>query len=346
VSPSGDDRERITQGERHRRAVDVTTRQLAVARTAPLAVQGAPPLPGQRVAPPDPRPVRRPPWSRRGPTRVPARADGRRVPSFLVLGAQKAGTTWLHAMLGRHPAVFLPGAKELHYLDHRRNHALGIDWYAAHFADAPAHTVLGEATPNYLWASGEFAQEWTQDGWPGDWKHGMPERALAGLGRDLRLVVLLREPVARAVSAFHHHLQVPGRLDPDLPFTENVRRWGIAHMGFYAAHLERWLEVFPREQVHVRLFEELIADPQPGLDAICDHVGVGALPLPDDVLQRPVHRGSRFRSDDGRYWFDEDHERLAIDHDDLALLREVYAPQNERLATLLGRDLTVWATGG
>lgn len=334
--------ERADQQERHRRAMEKAKQEREERfGDRPLAVAPSPPLPGQRVTPPDP--ARTTPRRWFGGSDGPGeRADGRRVPSFLVIGAQKAGTTWLHEMLGEHPDVFLPSPKELHFLDHRRNYDLGIDWYADHFVDAPKGAVLGEATPNYLWSSPHLQGRWTDERFAVGWKHSQPERAAATLGRDLRLVVFLRDPVARAVSAFNHHLQVPGRLDPELSFRENATRWGIVHMGFYAAHLERWLTVFPREQVHVRLFEEVLQDPAPAMDAVFRHVGVEPVAIPEQRLRERVHGGTKHRDASGTYWFDEDHTQVAMTPDDIDGLREVYAPENERLAELLGNDLSAW----
>ena len=275
---------------------------------------------------------------------VSATSDAR-LPSFLVIGAQKAGTTWLHAMLGDHPHVFMPTPKELHFFDLRRHYDRGLGWYAAHYRGAAADAVLGEATPNYLWTSDHLAAEWAKPKFfRRGWMHSVPERVRARLGSDLSLVVMLRDPVARAVSAFHHHMHVEGRLDRDAPFEELVKTWGIAHMGFYAAHLERWFEVFPRERVQVLVFEDVMAEPQPALDAVCDHIGVDRITLPPARLSERVHGGTKHRGNDGQYYYDEARTQLAISHDDLAMLRDLYAPENRRLARLLGRDLDAWSS--
>ena len=153
---------------------------------------------------------------------------------------------------------------------------------------------------------------------------------------------MLRDPVARAISAFYHHVRVGGRIDPARSFAENAATWGIVHMGFYAAHLERWLDVFRKDRFLVMIFEEVMQDPQTHLTSVTTHVGLPPLELPPERLQQRVHGGTKYRGDDGQYYYDEDRTQLAISHDDLDMLREVYRPENEHLGALLGRDLDPW----
>src|SRR5262249_23760132 len=78
-----------------------------------------------------------------------ASAARRRLPDFLIIGAQKAGTTSLHAYLSQHSSVSPPVTKEVHFFDHEFHR--GNTWYRAHFrrADGPL-TITGESTPYYL----------------------------------------------------------------------------------------------------------------------------------------------------------------------------------------------------
>ena len=72
------------------------------------------------------------------------------LPDFLILGAQKAGTSSLHSMLSRHPQIFLTRPKETHFFDGPKKFARGLDWYRSHFPPQQAaerHWVAGETTP-------------------------------------------------------------------------------------------------------------------------------------------------------------------------------------------------------
>jgi hypothetical protein len=109
-----------------------------------------------------------------------------RLPDFVVIGAQKAGTTSLHAALAQHPQVFLPTTKELHYFSSGFDQPLAS--YGAHFGPAKAEQVCGEATPYYLF-------------------HPAAPQRLAACLPKARLIVLLRDPVARSLSHYFHAIR-------------------------------------------------------------------------------------------------------------------------------------------
>src|SRR6188508_2795579 len=108
------------------------------------------------------------------------------LPTFIGIGAQRAGTTWAYNCLAEHPQVFMTRKKELHFF--YVNYSRGLDWYAAQFAGAGSAVARGEITPDYLYH---------------------PE-ALSNIARDVpdvRLFVILRNPIDRAVSAYALHAQ-------------------------------------------------------------------------------------------------------------------------------------------
>ncbi len=105
------------------------------------------------------------------------------LPDFLGLGVQKGGTTTLHEWLSSHPQVHLPPVKELHYFS--LHHERGPAWYAAQFADAPPGSVCGDITPYYIF-------------------HPEAPRRIQALLPEARLIVLLRDPVERALSQYFH----------------------------------------------------------------------------------------------------------------------------------------------
>lgn len=282
------------------------------------------------MAGPGPRRHRHRPWRRPRPT-------------FLTIGAQKAGTSWLHRMLDQHPQVLMSKRKELQFFGHPERYAEGVEAYLANFADASwRHRAIGESTPNYLWASTYRNHEWggVNDSHPA-FRWGTPQRVVDVLGDEVRLVVLLRDPVDRAVSAFYHHLRAKGdRLDRQAPFVDNARRWGIVTMGFYAAHLERWLAHVPAERFLVLLQEEVRAHPSAALAAVHDHIGVRPAPVEEPAAE--VHVGTKHLGDDDVGYWDEARTQVAIGPDERALLEEAFAPENARLERLLGRPLTPW----
>jgi len=109
-----------------------------------------------------------------------------RLPSFLVLGTQKGGTTTLFSLLSQHPQVHLPDCKEVHYFS--LHHEQGPDWYAQHFSAAREDQHCGDITPYYLF-------------------HPQAPARIQGLLPEARLVILLRDPVERALSHYFHALR-------------------------------------------------------------------------------------------------------------------------------------------
>jgi hypothetical protein len=163
------------------------------------------------------------------------------LPNFLVLGAEKAATTWLARGLGEHRSVFMPAEKELFFFSSRFER--GLDWYATHFLGWSGEPRVGEATPVYL-------------GHP-----AAPERIRTTLG-EIELIVSLRHPVDRAYSAYWHNLR-QGRLPADSEFSGCLQAdaWELRSRGEYHSHLARYLRLFPRDRLLVLLYDRIRDDP-------------------------------------------------------------------------------------
>lgn len=208
----------------------------------------------------------------------------KRLPDFVILGAQKAGTTSLFAYLAAHPAITPPAQKEIHFFDRQWN--LGVDWYLKQFPqDLPAGHLTGEATPYYLY-------------------HPLaPERLAAVLPRA-RLLVLLRDPVARAISHFHYARSIereplasleealaaePGRMAGqaealstgavDLSFAHQNHSY--VDRGRYCPQIRRWFACLPREQFLFLRAETFFAKPHHVLAQVCDFLGIEPPPQMD-----------------------------------------------------------------
>jgi hypothetical protein len=211
----------------------------------------------------------------------------RTLPGFLVIGAQKSGTTSLFQYLARHPGIALATPKEVHYFDF--NHHRGVGWYRSHFPlarslAAERRAAIGEVTPGYLFDPDVPARVYAHD--PG-----------------LKLIALLRDPVDRALSHYHHErgrgrewrtfeqaVEDERRLDALVrrrPEDASLARVGVRRFpaylarGLYAEQLERWLELFPREQLLVVLSDELARDPRAALARIAAFLDVPEHELPE-----------------------------------------------------------------
>lgn len=247
----------------------------------------------------------------------------RPLPDFLVLGAQKAGTTALYEYLRRHPQISGPSWKEVSFFD--RHWARGESWYRGNFPNV-ARTRgkhVGEASPSYVF-------------------HPLAPQRVQEVVPEARLIVLVRNPVDRALSQYNHEVAL-GR--EALPFEEALdaeeerlrgeqermaadpryfsREWWshtYKARGRYAEQLERWLAVFPREQLLVLPSDDLGSEPARAHAQVLEFLG--ASPQRLDSYPRVYEREYEPMKAETR-------ERLAAEFEE----------PNRRLYELLGRDL-------
>ena len=244
----------------------------------------------------------------------------RPLPNFLILGAQKAGTTALYAYLRWHPHITGPAFKEVSFFD--RHYGRGERWYRAHFP-ARRRPLVGEASPSYLF-------------------HPLAPERVRALVPEARLIALLRNPVDRAFSHYHHEVAL-GR--EQLSFEDAIDReedrmrgelermirepdyfshawWNYTYLarGRYAEQIERWLGVFPRDQLLVLFTEELSARPAETYRTVlgflrADRHELGSYPRIFEQSYGAMSSATRGR------------------------LESSFAEPNRRLSALLGRDL-------
>jgi hypothetical protein len=179
------------------------------------------------------------------------------MPHFLGIGAQKAATTWLGRNLRCHPELYLPCRTELHYFDRHFHRSLGF--YSRKLA-AGADRVRGEITPAYSILPVERI------------------RFIHALIPSLRLIFLMRNPVDRAWSQALMRLSKRKRRPieqiPEDELLEHLRRDSSRRLGDYAAILDRWLSVFPREQLYLAFFEDVAERPRELLGEVFAHLAV------------------------------------------------------------------------
>lgn len=239
----------------------------------------------------------------------------RPLPDAIVVGAMKAGSTSAYALMLEHPLVRGPGGKEVHFLD--RHFERGESWYRSHFPAAlPGRDwVAVESTPYYL-------------------SFPLAPARLAELVPDVRLVVLLRDPVERAVSQWkqrsaegretrtlaavlEEERSLPDEVTVAPGFdTERHRRQILVH-GHYAIQLRRWLAAFGRDQILIVDSRDLFSEPQATMGRVFGFLGLDAVAV-HDVSPRNVG------------------DQRRIDPSTRAALGAYYRPFNEELFELLG----------
>jgi hypothetical protein len=223
--------------------------------------------------------------------------------------------------------------KEIQYFDLPERYALGPGWYRSNFPirplDAEAMQAF-ESTPNYLF------------------RPDVPARIQALLP-DVRLIAVLRDPAARAVSAYHHEvrkgrerlslmealLAEPVRISDALQQQDYsspaLRNCSYQMRGHYAEQLERYLQYFDRSQLLVVRSEDLFTNPSSVAADITEFLGLS--PMPPGVT---FPRLNTARRDGGS---------STVPDDVRALLAEHFERHNERLESLLGRSMQ-WDSGG
>lgn len=201
----------------------------------------------------------------------------RMSPSFLIVGAQKAGTTFLHQELVRHPDVRPPLTKEIHFLDDRFGR--GLPWYLGHFARYDeSGGITGESSPGYLFHP-----------------HA-PDRARRLLP-GVRAVVLLRDPVQRAYSHYRHERRLGFETEPTFAraveredertaaallaveldperVSHEMRHFTYVARGRYAEQLARWTDALGRDRVLVVMSSDLFGEPRRVLDEVETFLGL------------------------------------------------------------------------
>lgn len=267
------------------------------------------------------------------------RDDKIRKPNFLIIGAQKAGSTWLYDRLRQHPEVFLPEAVELLFFNRRNcEEPDKIQNYLSNFAAASSHQrLVGEKTPGYFWTADQRRLEGQP---PENFNRHIPQSVRRVLGPDLKLIVSLRHPVWRAISAYGHHGK-RHRIKQDETLTEVSRRFGILDIGFYDDHLQAWEKVYSRKQIEVLIFErDIREDPATGLNRVHSFLGLTPPEGRDDITIIS-NAGAEMKIDDDRIDLGIDGLQL-IRPDDVRYLLEQYAETIERLEKRFHGRLDCW----
>ena len=178
------------------------------------------------------------------------------LPTFVVIGAPKAGTTSLHRYLAAHPQVFMSEPKELHFFVRDRGWRRGLGWYEERFASAGDALARGESSPGYALAPH----------WP-----SMPGR-MAEVLPDARLVYLVRDPVERAISHFAQQWRMGKERKPIVrALLENPLYLDGSR---YAFQVERYLRHYPGERILILRAEDLLRDRRETVRRVLRFVGV------------------------------------------------------------------------
>ena len=252
------------------------------------------------------------------------------LPNFLIVGAARGGTTNFAAYLRGHPEVFMPPKRpEPHFFLKDPEYSKGLAYYSEkYFATAGAVHAVGEASTSYV--CHRFVAERIARDLPG-----------------VRLFVMLRNPIPRALSSYWHTvrnglepLSFPDALKAESvraaaaehaadPLLKVIRPFAYVERGMYARQLRSYLDFFPRERLSVILFEEFVADPIGVTRAACAFLGLD----PSEFTPPPAARDELNQSTPAGE---------SMDDDTFEFLRSAYRDDVRDLSGLLDRDLSGW----
>jgi len=242
---------------------------------------------------------------------------GRRYPDFLGIGAQKAGTTWLHRNLSNHPQIWLPPVKEVHYFDevHIEAHKR---WAPAHrqnrggalLRDYLARTTAEERRADRIALLETFMEDTISDDWYGRLfgfarpaqicGEFTPEysimrakgiRHVLQLSPDVKLILSLRDPIERCWSQIRMtDSRQKGSSLAELE--EAARSLNVLGRADYPGIISRWSKFVPSERLHIVFMDDIAEKPLQVLNGVCDFLGLEFLQgrFPDASV--PVHTGN------------------------------------------------------
>jgi len=252
-------------------------------------------------------------------------ADKRVNPSFIIIGAQRSGTTYFYDRLTTHPQIGRSLQKEVHFFDYQFQK--GVDWYRAHFPvkDENTNLISGEGSPYYLY-------------------HPLSAQRVRDMFPEVKVISLLRNPVSRAYS--HHQLQLKRNLET-LPFEEALEAeeqrlegeeerliadenyYSFEHhhrsyltRGCYAQQLKRWTELFPQEQLLTIKSEDFYASPETELNKTVQFLELSGV-VPENGKEKVRLKKQSYPK---------------MDPETQKRLTEYYRPFNQELHDLVGID--------
>lgn len=271
------------------------------------------------------------------------------IPSFLLIGAQKCGTTWLSHMIEQHKEVCSARKKEIHYFNNVKNYRKGLDWYLKQFRIKEGIKAIGEYTPNYFWV--DISESESREN---DVPYDIP-KLVHQVNSNIRLILCLRNPIDRAISAFYHHIR-SRKLLPRSNFTEVMHKYGILTMGFYDLHLLKWLEYFSLNNFLILIYENDFLDSfiESTIKKVYMHLDVDCSFMPTNLYKRYNTRSSGYELHMRKKFFrfakyvdkftpdivkNNPKWDIRVSDRDQNFLKSIYHSHNRRLEEIIGQKL-------
>lgn len=240
-------------------------------------------------------------------------------PDFIIIGGQKCGTTSLYNYLIQHPEIVAAATKEVHFFDLQFDK--GVEWYEAQF---PENGITGEASPYYIF-------------------HPLVPQRIHQLYPNVKLIALLRDPVARTISHYFHEVRLgfeelslesaiasettrlQGETEKILAdstyYSFNHQHYTYRSRSLYLDQLKHWQKYFPSEQLLILESEEFYKNPATTVNQVFEFL---QLP-PYQLAQYSIYNMGDYPQ---------------VSETILHQLADSFQPHNQQLAAYLGREFT------
>ncbi|MGI5190024.1 DUF6270 domain-containing protein [Promicromonospora sp. CA-289599] len=249
-------------------------------------------------------------------------------PNFIIAGTERGGTRWLQMQLNKHPQVQIlkePGS--FFNQPKKISDPQEIQNYLSRFSTLNPGQIRGDRTPGYFWQPSDGAFSPSQ-------KHDTAQAIHAMADRSTRVIVSLRNPVARAVAAYWFHYS-RGEYDASTSIFQTSTRLGIVDRGFYRRHYEHWADVLGPERITVLLHDDLAQSPDEYLRQALGALGMAADPQYLSSLKLDARVGHV-------PWIAPLKKQSRINAQEIAALFELYSDDIRFVEDLLGRHLPEW----
>ncbi len=239
------------------------------------------------------------------------------LPNLLIIGVQKGGTTWLHNYLGGHSCVGMSAKKELEYFSKYKQ---PLQEYKANFQNMGEKKIVGESTPGYLWSPHASSSE-------------VISRIRKTLKDEVKILVSLRDPVDRAISAFMHHWK-QGRVGVDASILTIGH--GILEASMYRARLEPWIKEFEEHEIFFIRMQDLFS----GSNALTELSKWLNLDVEDFPNLSPLHVGAEVIEEDNFLTIsDQSFDKFKRGNEKLTEKPKIYESEIQYLSSSLAAEI-------
>ena len=287
-------------------------------------------------------------------------------PDFLIIGAQKCGTTWLWEMLNQHPDTDLPSKKEHHFFSKTHKYRAGFDQYLTIFKNISPSKVTGEGSTSYLYDRVRKNIHMEYKNVKID--HNLPSipELIAQKMPHIKIIIILRDPVKRAISSYYHFIRARN-YSPMERFGDVIKKHPnrlIIEFGHYPKYIKLWKQYVNKENMRIYILEEDIKKcPEILFKDLFSFLNIDKEYMPENfrsAIHKKMNRASlllnyykinpngKINNLSKRPYFHNILDKFAylilpkIRHSEISLLRNAYISEKDELEYILERQLDCW----